>query len=198
VGSCSATASVFRSPMACETAGGRRGNRRSTGSGGRRQLERCLAWGATFSAVKRYANGTCWVSASRLRPHRGTAIIPFPIVTALRRAWLLRNPLAAGPTGPAGSSSGLLFDTVDARLRDDLPEVRFRLSDSGPTPNGVGEFAGVPVFLRASQQVAKTYTLNLYAGVVAGTAAGRGSIGQRAAQGGLGPRPLLASTSRRF
>jgi hypothetical protein len=32
----------------------------------------------------------------------------------------------------------------------------------------VGEFAGVPVFLRAANTFAKTYTLNLYAGVVAG------------------------------
>jgi hypothetical protein len=32
----------------------------------------------------------------------------------------------------------------------------------------VGEFSGVPVFIRASNTFDETYTLNLYAGVVAG------------------------------
>jgi hypothetical protein len=34
--------------------------------------------------------------------------------------------------------------------------------------NGVGEIRGAPIFLRASREFARTYTLNLYAGVVAG------------------------------
>lgn len=130
-----------------------------------------LAWGATFSAVKRYANGNLiGLGLGAFDRIEETAFIPFPIVSwRFGQRWQLRNPLAAGPTGPAGLELDYLFDNgwtlgIGATYR----KVRFRLSDSGPTPNGVGEFAGVPIFLRASNTFAGTYTLNLYAGVVAG------------------------------
>jgi hypothetical protein len=130
-----------------------------------------LAWGATFSAVKRYANGNVLgIGVGAFDRIEETAVIPFPIVNwRFGERWLLRNPLAAGPTGPAGLELDYLFDNgwtlgVGATYRT----VRFRLSDSGPTPYGVGEFAGMPVFLRASNTFAKTYTVNFYTGVVAG------------------------------
>jgi hypothetical protein len=130
-----------------------------------------LTWGATFSAVKRHANGNViGVGLGAFDGIEDTSIIPFPIVKwRFGDHWLLRNPLAAGPTGPAGLELDYLFDNgwtlgVGATYR----KVRFRLSDSGPTPDGVGEFTGVPVFLRASNTFAGTYTVNLYAGVVAG------------------------------
>ncbi len=129
-----------------------------------------LAWGATFSALKRYANGNViGLGLGAFDRIEDTAVIPFPIVNwRFGENWLLRNPLAAGPTGPAGLELDYLFDNgwtlgFGATYR----QVRFRLSDSGPTPNGVGEFKGVPVFLRASNTFAGTYTFNLYAGVVA-------------------------------
>jgi hypothetical protein len=130
-----------------------------------------LAWGANFSAVKRYANGNVLgLGIGAFDRIEETAVIPFPIVNwRFGDRWLLRNPLAAGPTGPAGLELDYLFKNgwtlgVGATYR----KVRFRLSEGGPTPNGVGEFAGVPIFLRASNTFAKTYTLNVYAGVVAG------------------------------
>jgi hypothetical protein len=129
-----------------------------------------LAWGATFSALNRYANGNLvGIGLGAYDGIEEATLIPFPIVNwRFGERWLLRNPLAAGPTGPAGLELDYLFGNgwtlgVGATYR----KVRFRLSDSGPTPNGVGEFAGVPVFLRASKTFAGSYTLNLYAGVVA-------------------------------
>lgn len=129
-----------------------------------------LAYGATFSAVKRHANGNLvGIGIGAFDRIEDTALIVFPIVNwRFGDNWLLRNPLAAGPTGPAGLELDYLFDNgwtlgVGATYRT----VRFRLSESGPTPNGVGEFAGTPVFLRASNTFAGAYTLNLYAGVVA-------------------------------
>lgn len=130
-----------------------------------------LTYGATFSAVKRDANGNLiGFGFGAFDGIEDTAFIPFVVVNwRFGDHWLLRNPLAAGPTGPAGLELDYLFDNgwtlgLGAAYR----QVRFRLSDSGPTPNGVGEFKGVPVFLRASNTFAGTYTLNLYAGVVAG------------------------------
>ena len=130
-----------------------------------------LAYGATFSALKRYANGNIiGLGFGAFDRIEDTAFIPFAIVNwRFGDRWLLRNPLAAGPTGPAGLELDYLFDNgwtlgFGAAYRT----VRFRLSDSGPTPNGVGEFSGVPVFMRASNTFAGVYTLNLYAGAIAG------------------------------
>jgi hypothetical protein len=130
-----------------------------------------LVWGATFSAVKRYANGNVLgVGFGAFDRLEERAVIPFPIVNwRFGERWQLRNPLAAGPTGPAGLELDYLFrDGWRLGIGAAYRKVRFRLSDSGPTPNGIGEVSGVPIFLKASNTFAKTYTLNVYAGVVAG------------------------------
>ena len=129
-----------------------------------------LTYGATFSALKRHPNGNfVGFGLGAFDGIEDTALIPFVIVNwRFGDHWLLRNPLAAGPTGPAGLELDYLFDNgwtlgVGATYRT----VRFRLSDNGPTPDGVGEFTGVPVFVRASHTFGGSYTLNLYAGLVA-------------------------------
>lgn len=130
-----------------------------------------LAWGATVSARKRYANcNVIGVGLGAFDRIEETGFVPFLIMSwRFDEHWMLRNPLAAGPTGPAGLELDYLFDNGwTLGLGATYRKVRFRLSDSGPTPNGVGEVAGVPIFLRASNTFARTYTLNLYAGVVAG------------------------------
>ncbi len=129
-----------------------------------------LVWGASFSAVKRYADGNFlglgFSAFSRLEENNFT---PFPIINwRLSERWLLKNPLPAGPTGPAGLELDYLFDSgwsagVGAAYR----VVRYRLSESGPTPNGIGQISGVPVFVRATRDLGETLTLNLYAGAVA-------------------------------
>jgi hypothetical protein len=48
-----------------------------------------------------------------------------------------------------------------------MRRVRFRLSETGPVPGGVGEERGLPVFLRATHNVGANMSLHLYAGVVA-------------------------------
>jgi hypothetical protein len=45
-------------------------------------------------------------------------------------------------------------------------KTRFRLSESGPVANGVGQVSGAPIFLRAAREFEGGLTLNLYAGVV--------------------------------
>jgi hypothetical protein len=44
--------------------------------------------------------------------------------------------------------------------------LRFRLSETGPTPNGIGEESGVPVFLRVTQRFGSQMGLHLYGGVI--------------------------------
>lgn len=128
-----------------------------------------LVWGATLSAVKRFADGNLLgLGVAVFDRIEQTSVFPIPIVDwRFSSRWRLINPLAAGPTGPAGLELDYLFDSgwtlgVGATWR----RTRFRLSQNGPVPDGIGEISGVPVFLRAFREFAGAYTLNLYAGVV--------------------------------
>ncbi len=129
-----------------------------------------LVWGASFSAVKRYEGGNLLgIGLSAFSRIEENSFIPFPIIDwRFGQNWRLKNPLAAGPTGPAGLELDYLFDSgwaagVGAAYR----VTRYRLSSSGPTPGGVGQISGVPVFVRASRDLDTALTLNLYAGAVA-------------------------------
>jgi hypothetical protein len=130
-----------------------------------------LVWGATLSAAKRLDDGN--VLGLGLAAFSGieeNTFFPFPIVNwRFSPRWSLINPVAAGPTGPAGLELDYLTDSGwKLGLGLTYRKARFRLSESGPVANGVGEFSGVPIYLRASRQFDDTYTLNLYVGAVAG------------------------------
>lgn len=129
-----------------------------------------LVWGATFSAVKLFADGNVLgLGVGVFDRIEETKLFPFPIVNwRFGRNWRLINPLAAGPTGPAGLELDYEFHngwTVGAGLAS--RQARFRLSASGPVANGIGEIRGVPVFLRASRSFDRNVTLNAYVGAVA-------------------------------
>ena len=52
--------------------------------------------------------------------------------------------------------------------------LRFRLSESGPVPDGIGEERGVPLFVRLTREFVREFALHLWAGaVVAGDASSR-------------------------
>jgi hypothetical protein len=130
-----------------------------------------LAWGATMTAVKVFADGNqLGLGVAAFDRVEETSVFPFPIVNwRFDRHWRLINPLAAGPTGPAGLQLDYEFDSgwalgFGAAWR----KTRYRLSESGPVANGVGEISGAPIFLRARLDLGRSATLNLYGGVVAG------------------------------
>lgn len=130
-----------------------------------------LVWGATLSAVKRFADGNVLgLGVAAFNGLEKTAFYPFPVVDwRITPRWRLINPLATGPTGPAGLELDYLFDSgwtlgAGATWR----KARYRLSEQGPVPNGIGEISGAPIFLRVTREFERTYTLNFYAGVVAG------------------------------
>lgn len=128
-----------------------------------------LVWGATLTAVKGFEGGNfLGLGLAAFSGIEENNFFPFPIVNwRFGPRWKLINPLAAGPTGPAGLELEYLTDSgwsvgVGAAWR----KARFRLSETGPVPNGVGQVSGAPIFLRASREFDDGFTLNLYAGVV--------------------------------
>jgi hypothetical protein len=128
-----------------------------------------LVWGATMSAVKVFANGNqLGLGLAAFDRLEETSVFPFPIVNwRFDSHWRLVNPLAAGPTGPAGLELNYEFDSgwslgIGAAWR----KTRFRLSEDGPVANGIGQVSGAPIFLRAKVDLGPAATLNLYGGVV--------------------------------
>jgi len=129
-----------------------------------------LVWGATMSAVKIYSNGNqLGLGVAAFDGMEETRVFPFPIVNwRFGNNWRLINPLAAGPTGAAGLELDYEFDSgwslgIGAAWR----KTRFRLSESGPVANGVGQISGAPIFLRAKVDFGPATTMNFYGGVIA-------------------------------
>jgi hypothetical protein len=128
-----------------------------------------IAWGAIVSATKRFADGNrIGLGVGVYDRIEETSAFPFLIVDwRFSDRWRLINPLAAGPTGPAGLELDYRFDNSwTLGLGGAWRKSRFRLSESGPVPNGVGEERGLPVFLRATRTLGAQAALHLYAGFV--------------------------------
>ncbi len=128
-----------------------------------------------------------------------TKVIPILIVNwRLNDRWSLVNPLPAGPVGPAGLEIDYRFDNgwklgVGAAYRS----LRFRLSETGPTPDGVGVERGVPVFLRLSADFSDQASLFLYAGAIfGGELRVEDSGGNKLREESFDSAPLLGATFR--
>ena len=158
-----------------------------------------LNWGGIVSMNRVFAGGNrIGFGVGAFRRIDDTGVFPLVLVDwRLSERWRLVNPLPAGPTGPAGLELDYRFDSdwnlgFGAAWRT----TRFRLSSSGPVPNGIGEERAVPVFLRATRSIDPGITLNLYAGVLlAGELRGEdptGRLPERAVE--FDPAPLLAAT----
>ena len=130
-----------------------------------------LTWGATLSATRVFEGGNrLGIGVAAFKQIEENVVFPVLIVNwRLSERWRLVNPLTSGPTGGAGLELDYQFDsgwTAGVGLAYRI--LRFRLSEKGPVPNGVGEERGVPVFVRVTHDFSKQMSLNLYAGVVAG------------------------------
>lgn len=130
-----------------------------------------LAWGATFSAVRVYADGNrLGLGLGAFNKIEDHTVIPFLIVDwRLGENWRLVNPLPNGPTGGAGLELDYEFNSrwslgVGAAVR----EYRFRLSENGPVRNGIGEERAVPVFLRGTYKMHPQLAMHAYVGVNTG------------------------------
>ena len=128
-----------------------------------------------------------------------TKVIPILVVNwRLNDRWSLVNPLPAGPAGPAGLELNYRFDNGwDLGLGAAYRSLRFRLSENGPAPDGVGEERGVPVFLRLSADFSDQASLFLYAGaIVGGELRVEDSGGNTLREESFDPAPLLGATFR--
>jgi len=128
-----------------------------------------LVWGATVSAIRASSDGNrLGLGVAAFAHIEDTKVFPVVIVDwRLSDRWRLVNPLASGPTGPAGLELDYQFDNDwSLGIGGAFRVTRFRLSESGPVSNGVGEISGVPVFLRATRNL-ESLTLSLYLGAVA-------------------------------
>lgn len=162
-----------------------------------------LSWGAILSATKRFDSGNrVGLGVGVYDRIEKTSAFPFLIVDVrLTDRWRLINPLAAGPTGPAGLELDYRFDGgwtmgVGGAYRS----LRFRLSESGPVPNGVGEERGLLLFVRGTRDFGRDMSLNLYAGAVsAGRLRVEDPSGNLLAQDDFDPAPLVgAAFTARF
>jgi hypothetical protein len=162
-----------------------------------------LTYGATLSGGKVFAPGKrLGLGVGVFSRIEETSVFPFllvdwPLTDRLR----LTNPLAAGPTGPAGLELRYaLADGWEVGGGAAYRSTRFRLDGEGLAPNGVGEEKGVPVFFHAVRRLTPTIDLNFHAGVVVG---GRLTVedsgGSELARDEFSGAPLLAVTiSGRF
>jgi hypothetical protein len=157
-----------------------------------------LVWGATLSGAKRFEDGNrLGLGVGFFSQIEKTNAFPFVIVDwRLSERWRLTNPLPTGPTGPAGLELDYRFDGgwtagVGAAYR----VLRFRLSDTGPVSNGVGQQSGVPVFLRVSRNFTDQMALHFYGGVVAGGKLRvENSSGDKLREEDFDPAPLFGLT----
>ena len=130
-----------------------------------------LVGGATLSGAKRFQDGNrLGLGVGIFSQLEETKAYPFVIVDwRLSDRWRLINPLPNGPTGPAGLELDYRFDggwTAGAGAAYRV--LRFRLSDTGPVSNGVGQESGAPVFLRITRNFTDQMALHFYGGIVAG------------------------------
>jgi hypothetical protein len=163
-----------------------------------------LVWGAIVSGVKRFDSGNVIGLGLGVydQIEDSSVVFPFLIIDwRLGERWRVVNPLAAGPTGPAGLELDYEFDSgwalgVGAALRGE----RFRLSETGPVPDGVGAERDMPVFLRLTRTFGAQMSLHLFAGaIVAGELRVENSSGDLLTEEDFDPAPFVALTfSARF
>jgi hypothetical protein len=125
-----------------------------------------------------------------------TRAFPFLAVQwKISDTWTLQNPFRPGPAGPAGLELVHTDGSWEFALGGAYRSFRFRLSDDNPVAGGIGEYASVPLFARASSTLYRALQIDLYAGLLA---AGRIKIedesGRKLSSSDFDTGPLAALT----
>jgi hypothetical protein len=157
-----------------------------------------LNWGGIVSASRIFPDGNrLGFGLGVFQRIEKTSVFPLIFVDwKLTDRWRVVNPLPAGPTGPAGLELDYRLDGGwNLGLGAAWRTTRFRLSATGPVPDGIGEERGMPVFLRLTRSLAERTTLHLYAGVVtAGQLRVEDSSGNALREVDFDPSLLLGAT----
>jgi len=128
----------------------------------------------------------------------------FPVLVVnwrITERLLLTNPFRPGPAGPAGMElSYRIGGGWDVAAGAAYRSERFRLKDSGPFADGIGEYNSIPVWGRLSWSAVKRFNLDVYGGVMCnGKVSMDDRNGGRLTSDDYHPAPFLAlAISSRF
>jgi hypothetical protein len=142
---------------------------------------------------------TLGIGAAVFRQIDRTKVFPFLAVDwQIDDRWRLTNPFSAGPTGGAGLE--LVYKASDdwqVGFGGTYRSFAFRLAQTGPNPDGIGENSTIPVFLRLSRNIGKQAQVDLYAaGLANGTLKVKNRNGDDLATSDYDVAPLVALTLR--
>lgn len=128
-----------------------------------------LSWGALLAVSRQFAERRrIGLGVGVYDALDETRAFPYLVVDwEFNDRWSLANPLAAGPTGPAGLELRYRFDdNWIVGAGGAYRAYRFRLDDAGLAPGGVGEERGVAAFVRIGRDFGPRYSLDIYAGAL--------------------------------
>ncbi len=162
-------------------------------------LSDSLIYGASFIAAHTSASRklTIGPAVGLFRQVERTIFFPFLLINwKITDHLTLANPFRAGPAGPGGLE---LVYTPNAKWEfgggGAARISRFRLSDDGPVPDGVGQQSGLPLFARITRKFGPSFKLDFYVGVdVAGQLRVDDSHGNSLAVDDYDPQPIMALT----
>jgi len=155
-------------------------------------------FGAVLGATKVFSRDLIvGLGAGVFRQIDETRVFPFVILNwQINDKWKLANPFRAGPAGGAGLELVYAIDdNWDVAGGGTYREYRFRLKDSGPNANGIGQNQGIPLFARLTRKLGATGRLDLYAGAtVAGSVRLRDPDGNALVSSDYNTAPFVALT----
>ncbi len=126
---------------------------------------KALTYGAIASVAKAFSRDVVLgLGVAVFRRIDQTQGLPFLVIDwRIDDKWRVANPFQAGPTGGAGVE---VIYSPDERweVAEGLTyrSYRFRLSEAGPTPNGIGENSFIPLFLRVSRRMTSDIRVDFY------------------------------------
>ena len=157
-------------------------------------------FGAVLGATKIFSRDlVVGLGAGVFHQINETKVFPFLIVNwKIDDKWKLANPLPAGPAGGAGLELVYAIDdNWDLAAGGTYREYRFRLKNSGPNANGIGQNQGIPLFARLTRKLGPNGRLDLYAGAtVAGTLKLRDQDGNTLVSSDYNAAPFVALDAR--
>jgi hypothetical protein len=154
-----------------------------------------ISYGAVLGGIYTYSPTlTIGLGAAAFRQINRTSIFPFVIVNwQINDKLTLSNPLEAGPTGGPGIELTYeMSDAWDAGIGVAFRDTRFRLRSDGPTPNGIGQDEGLPVFAHLAFTPSLALSIDFYAGAVLdGNTRVLNSNGSTVSSSDYKPQPVL-------
>jgi hypothetical protein len=156
-----------------------------------------VVWGGVVAVTRRFEGGNLLgIGLGAFDGLEESNVFPVVVVDwRLGERWRIANPLASGPTGAGGLELVYRFDNGwDVGVGAAYRKLRFRLSEGGPVPSGVGEERGIPLFAKASRDFGRA-TLHAYAGmIVDGRLRVEDRDGNLLQQSDYDPAPMLGLT----